>query len=160
VKTNAVRLLERLGIACEVREYPVGRDHLDAAAVARLLGLDPAQVFKTLVCRGDRHGPCFAVVPATATLDLRALARATGDRSVDTVPLAQVTPLTGYQRGGVTVLAARRAFPAWIDDSADGLARIAVSAGVRGAQLLLAPGDYRRATGARLAPIALPPIPA
>jgi Cys-tRNA(Pro)/Cys-tRNA(Cys) deacylase len=118
--------------------------------------MPPAQVFKTLVARGDRHGVCFAVVPANAELDLKALAKATGDRKVELVPLKEVQPLTGYIRGGVTVLAAKKAYPAFLDASASAFEVIALSAGVRGTQIVLAPADYVRATRASVAPIARP----
>jgi Cys-tRNA(Pro)/Cys-tRNA(Cys) deacylase len=154
VKTNAARLLDRLAIGYELREYDVDPDDLSAESVARKVGLPAAQVFKTLVVRGDRHGVCLAVVPGCAVLDPKALARVSGDRKVDTVPLKEVQPLTGYVRGGVTALGARRGYPVYLDDSALGFDRICVSAGVRGTQLLLAPADYARAVRATLAPIA------
>ncbi len=95
-KTNAVRLLDRLGIFYELREYEVDPDDLAAETVARKVGLPPEQVFKTLVARGDKHGICLAVVPGHCELDLKALARATGNKKIDTVPLREVEPLTGY----------------------------------------------------------------
>jgi Cys-tRNA(Pro)/Cys-tRNA(Cys) deacylase len=154
VKTNAARALDRLGVAYEWLEYPADAAHEAAPAVAAKLGLAPSQVFKTLVVRGDRNGVVFAVLPGDRQLDLRALARVRGDRSASTVALAEVQPLTGYVRGGVTALAARRAWPVVLDASALDLQRISVSAGQRGAQLLLAPADFVRATGAVTAPIA------
>jgi Cys-tRNA(Pro) deacylase len=110
MKPNAVRLLEEMGLAHELRAYEVDPDDLAAQAVADKIGLPAEQVFKTLVARGDRHGVCFAVVPGNVRLDLKALARLTGDRKVETVPLKEVQPLTGYVRGGVTVLGAKRAY--------------------------------------------------
>src|SRR5204863_9455752 len=104
MKTNAARILDALGIRYELRDYQVDEEDLSAESVARKVGLPPEQVFKTLVCRGDRNGVCFAVVPADGQLDFKALARLSGDRSVDTVPLKEVTLLTGYIRGGCTVL--------------------------------------------------------
>jgi Cys-tRNA(Pro)/Cys-tRNA(Cys) deacylase len=154
VKTNAARLLDRLGIVYELREYAVDPDDLSAESVARKVGLPADQVFKTLVVRGDRHGVCLAVVPGNAELDLKALARATGDRKVDTVPLKDVQPLTGYVRGGVTGLGARRDYPVYLDESALRNALISVSAGVRGTQILLAPADFARAVQATVVPIA------
>ncbi len=111
MKTNAVRLLDRLGISYELREYEVDPEDLRAESVAAKIGFPPEQVFKTLVARGDRNGVCFAVVPGDAELDLKALAKATGDRKIDTVPLKEVQPLTGYIRGGVTALAAKKDYP-------------------------------------------------
>lgn len=154
MKTNAARLLDSLGIRYELRDYAVDEDDLSAESVARKVGLPPEQVFKTLVCRGDRHGVCFALVPADAQLDLKALARLSGDRDVEPVPLKEVQPLTGYIRGGVTVLGAKKAYPAYADETVELFDVISVSAGVRGTQILLAPPDYLRATQARLGPIA------
>jgi Cys-tRNA(Pro)/Cys-tRNA(Cys) deacylase len=112
------------------------------------------QVFKTLVARGDRHGVCFAVVPGDCRLDLKALARLTGDRKAETVSLKEVQPLTGYVRGGVTVLGAKKAYPVYVDETIELFDVVSVSAGARGLQVLLAQADYLRATGARLGPIA------
>src|SRR3974390_3279290 len=101
-KTNAMRQLDALGIPCEVREYEVDPDDLSAESVAAKIGFPPEQTFKTLVARGDRNGVCLAVIPGNAALDLKALARATGDRKVETVPLKELQPLTGYLCGGLT----------------------------------------------------------
>jgi len=153
LKTNAARLLDSLGIPYQIREYEVDENDLSAESVARKVGLPTEQVFKTLVARGDRHGVCFAVVPAGTQLDLKALARLTGDKKIDTVPLKEVQPLTGYIRGGVTVLGAKRAYPVFADETIELFDAISVSAGMRGAQLILAPADYVRATSATLGPI-------
>jgi Cys-tRNA(Pro)/Cys-tRNA(Cys) deacylase len=153
-KTNAVRLLDRLGVAYELRSYEVDPDDLAAETVARKVGLPPEQVFKTLVARGDKQRVCLAVVPGDAQLDLKALARATGDKKVDTVPLKEVEPLTGYIRGGVTALAGKKDYPVFLDETAELFDVISISAGVRGLQILLAPADYIRVTAARVAPIA------
>jgi Cys-tRNA(Pro)/Cys-tRNA(Cys) deacylase len=160
MKTNAVRILERLGIVYQLREYEVDPRDLSAEKVARQIDLPPAQVFKTLVARGDRGGVILAVVPADHELDLKALARATGDRRAELVPLKEVQPLTGYVRGGVTALAAKKDYPVILDQSAQRWPVIAVSAGVRGLQIILAPADYVRATRAKLAAIARVPADA
>ena len=154
MKTNAVRLLEEMGVAHELRAYEVDPDDLTAQTVAAKIDLPAGQVFKTLVARGDRHGVCFAVVPGNCRLDLKALAKLTGDRKVETVPLKEVQPLTGYVRGGVTVPGAKKAYPVYVDEMIELFEVVSVSAGVRGLQILLAPADYLRATGARLGPIA------
>jgi Cys-tRNA(Pro)/Cys-tRNA(Cys) deacylase len=156
VKTNAARILDGLGIRYELRDYPIDEEDLSAETVARKVGLPPEQVFKTLVARGDRTGVLLAVVAADAQLDLKALARLSGDRKTDTVPLKEVQPLTGYVRGGVTALACKKDFPVFADETIELFDVISVSAGVRGTQILLAPADYLRATRARLGPIAKP----
>ena len=155
-KTNAVRLLERLGVAFRLLAYEVDPDDLAAESVADKLGLDPATVFKTLVARGDRTGVLLAVIPGNSQLDLKALARLSGDRSVATVPLKEVQPLTGYVRGGVTAMAGKRDYPVYFDETAELYEEISISAGTRGLQILLAPGDYRDAVSAKLGPISRP----
>jgi Cys-tRNA(Pro)/Cys-tRNA(Cys) deacylase len=147
-KTNAARLLDTLGITYELRAYEVDEADLSAETVARKVGLPCAQVFKTLVCRGDRSGVLLAVVPGDCELDGKALARRSGDRRVDTVPLREVQPLTGHVRGGVTALGLAKRYPVFLDESAHVHDRISVSAGMRGLQILLAPEDYERASDA------------
>lgn len=154
MKTNAARALDSLDLPYEIREYEVDPDDLAAESVARKVGLPPEQVFKTLVARGDKHGVCFAVVPGDQQLDLKGLAQLTGDKKIDTVPLKEVQPLTGYIRGGVTALAAKKSYPVFADETIELFDVISVSAGMRGAQILIAPSDYIRATGAKLGPIA------
>ena len=142
MKTNAVRLLDSLGVRYELREYEVDPAALEAETVARKIGLAPEQVFKTLVARGDRNGVCLAVVPANMELDEKALARLTGDRKMELAPLKEVQPLTGYVRGGVTALACKREYPVFMDETAELFDAISVSAGARGMQIVLTPGDY------------------
>ena len=154
MKTNASRLLDAMGIVHTLREYEVDPEDLRAESVAAKVGLPAEQVFKTLVARGDRHGVCFAVVPGDAELDLKALARLSGDRSVDTVALKEVQPLTGYIRGGVTALGAKKEYPVYVDETVELFDTISISAGVRGTQILLAPADYLRATKAKVGAIA------
>lgn len=154
MKTNAARILDALGIAYELRTYDVDPEDLSAATVARKIGMPLEQTWKTLVARGDRSGVCLAVVPGSAELDLRALAKLTGDRKVDTVPLKEVQPLTGYIRGGVTALGCKKAYPVYVDETIELFDRVSVSAGIRGTQILIAPGDYLRAVSAKVGAIA------
>jgi Cys-tRNA(Pro)/Cys-tRNA(Cys) deacylase len=153
-KTNAVRLLERLGVPFELRVYEVDPDDLAAETVARKIGMPAEQVFKTLVARGDKHGVCLAIVPGNCALDLKALAKATGDKKIDTVPLKEVEPLTGYIRGGVTALACKKPYPVYLDETAQLFDVISISAGIRGLQILITPDAYIRVVDARVAPIA------
>ena len=153
-KTNAARLLDQLGIPYEVREYEVDPDDVSAESVAAKIGFPPEQTFKTLVARGDRQGVCLTVIPGNCELDLKALAAATGDKKVEVVPLREVQPLTGYVRGGVTALAGKKDYPVFADETIELWDVISVSAGLRGAQLLLAPAGYLKATRAKIAPIA------
>jgi len=152
-KTNAVRLLESLGVPYTLHPYEVDEDDLSAETVARKVGLPPEQVFKTLCARGERTGVFFAVIPANTQLDLKATARALGDRSVEPVALKEVLPLTGYIRGGVTVLAAKKAYPVICDETIELFDVVSISAGQRGLQVFVAPSDYLRVTAARMAAI-------
>ena len=152
-KTNAVRILDGLGISYELREYEVDPEDLAAETVARKIAMPVEQVFKTLVVEGDRFGVCLAVIPGNYQLDLKALAKQTGDRKVDTVALKDVQPLTGYIRGGVTALACKKDYPVYVDEIAQLFDVISVSAGMRGLQILLRPEDYLRAVNGVYAPI-------
>jgi Cys-tRNA(Pro)/Cys-tRNA(Cys) deacylase len=150
-KTNAARQLDGLGITYELRTYEVDPDDLTAISVARKIGLPPEQVFKTLVTRTNDGEHLFAVVPGDAELDLKKLATVAGTRKVELASLKDVEPLTGYIRGGVTVLAAKKPFPAFADETIELFDVISISAGQRGLQILLAPADYLRATHATIA---------
>ncbi len=154
MKTNATRQLDKLGIAYELRDYAVDLDDLGALKVASQIGLPAAQVFKTLCAKADDGTIVFAVVPGDRELELKALARLATKRSMQLVPVAQLRQLTGYIRGGVTALAAKRNYPVYLDDSALNHPVIAVSAGIRGTQILLAPNEYLRSTTATPGPIA------
>lgn len=147
-KTNAIRLLERLGVPFTIHTYDVDPEDLSAETVAAKVGLPPEQVFKTLCVRGDRGGEALAVIPGNGKLDLKALAKLAGERKMDLIPLKDVLAVTGYQRGAVTAFAARRDFPVFCDETIELFDVISVSAGVRGAQVFLAPADYLRVTGA------------
>jgi Cys-tRNA(Pro)/Cys-tRNA(Cys) deacylase len=153
-KTNAVRLLDQLSIDYELREYEVDENDLTAETVAFKVGLPAEQVFKTLVARGDRHGVCMAVVPGNAELNLKSLASLTLDRKILLVPMKELLGLTGYIRGAVTALAAKKEYPVYADETIELFDVVSVSAGVRGLQVLLKPDDYLRITKAKLGGIA------
>ncbi|MBZ5723038.1 MAG: Cys-tRNA(Pro) deacylase [Acidobacteriia bacterium] len=150
-KTNAVRLLDQLGMHYELREYAVDPEDLAAETVAAKIGLPPEQVFKTLVARGDRNGICMAVIPGDNELDLKALAAASGDRKIQLAPVKELQGLTGYIRGGVTALAAKKDYPVYVDETIELFEVISISAGIRGMQILMAPADYLRASKGTLA---------
>jgi Cys-tRNA(Pro)/Cys-tRNA(Cys) deacylase len=156
VKTNAARLLDRLGIHYELREYEVDLDDLAAETVAAKIGLPPEQVFKTLVARGERNGVCMAVIPGDQELDLKALAAAAGEKKIELVPVKELQALTGYIRGGVTALAAKRDYLVYVDENIELFDVVSISAGMRGLQILLAPADYLRATNATISALAQP----
>lgn len=148
MKTNAARFLESLGIPFEIREYEVDPDDVSAIAVAKKVGMPPEQVFKTLLTTDGAREYVFAVIPGDAELDFKKLARAAGMRRVEMTPLKDVQPLTGYIRGGVTVFGAKKAYPIFVDETATLFDQISVSAGARGAQLILSPDDYLKAAEA------------
>ena len=150
-KTNAARLLDQLSIPYELRAYEVDPNDLTAISVAHKIGLPPEQVFKTLVTHTSDKEHLFAIIPGDSELDLKKLAHAAGTRKVELASLKEVEPLTGYIRGGVTVLAARKPFRAFADETIELFDILSISAGQRGLQLLLTPADYLRATSATLA---------
>jgi Cys-tRNA(Pro)/Cys-tRNA(Cys) deacylase len=153
-KTNAMRVLDQLGIKYDVREYDVDPNDLTAETVAAKVGLPPEQVFKTLAVEGDRTGICLAVIPGNTELDFKALARVTGDRNIDMIPLKDVQSVTGYIRGGVTALACKKDYPVYVDDTAELWDVISISAGQRGIQIFVSPAEYIRAVDAKLGDIA------
>ena len=156
-KTNAVRLLDSLGIQYELQSYEVDPEDLTAISVAKKIGLPPAQVFKTLLTHTNTGDHLFAVVPGDAELDLKKLARAAGAKKVELASLKDVEPLTGYIRGGVTVMGARKPFPAFADETLELFDVMSVSAGQRGLQVILSPAEYLRATSATLADLTKAP---
>jgi Cys-tRNA(Pro)/Cys-tRNA(Cys) deacylase len=153
-KTNAARILDAAGVPYEIREYVVDENDLSAPHVAEAVGMPPEQVFKTLVARGDRSGVLMACIPANAELDLKALAKVSGNRKVELVAVKEVLGLTGYIRGGVSPVGTKKPYPFYLDETAEIWDTIAVSAGVRGKQMVLAPADLARVTEAVVAEIA------
>jgi Cys-tRNA(Pro)/Cys-tRNA(Cys) deacylase len=144
-KTNAARYLDSLGIAYEIREYELGEEEFSAVAVAHAIGMPPEQVFKTLLCATHEREHLFAIVPGDAELDFKKLAHAARTRKMEMASMKDVQPLTGYVRGGVTVFGSKKAFPVFVDETLEIFETISVSAGARGAQLVLSPADYLRA---------------
>lgn len=145
MKTNGARFLESLNISFDLIEYEVDPEDLSAITIAKKIGMPPEQVFKTLLTTGGPGTYVFAVIPGDTELDFKKLARAAGLRKAEMVSLKDVQPLTGYIRGGVTVFGAKKAYPAFIDETAMLFDKISVSAGTRGTQVVLSPEDYLRA---------------
>lgn len=146
-KTNAARILDDKKIEYELIEYAVDEEHLDAIHVAQETGFPPEQVFKTLLVLGDKTGPVFACIPGNGELDLKAMAKASGNKRAELAPLKQLLPLTGYIRGGCSPLGAKKNYAVYIDETAILWEKIAVSAGQRGLQIFVAPEDLLSATG-------------
>ncbi len=137
VKTNVLRHLDAQKIPYETREYPVDDENFDGKLVAAKTGLNPNMIYKTLVLTGDRGAHLVCVIPVEKELDLKAVARATGHKSVAMLPVKELLPLTGYLRGGCSPIGMKKPFPTYVDESAQGLERVSVSAGVRGCQVIL-----------------------
>ena len=154
-KTNAARILDAAGVGYEIRDYEVDESDLSAPHVAEAIGMPAEQVFKTLVARGDRTGVLMGCIPANSELDLKALASASGNKKVELVAVKEVLGLTGYIRGGVSPVGTKKPYPFFLDETAELWDVIAVSAGVRGKQMLLAPADLARVTEAKVAAIAI-----
>lgn len=150
-KTNAARILDGLGISYELKEYPVDLDDLSAVHVAEMVGMPIEKVFKTLVARGDKTGVLMACIPGDGELELKELAAVSGNKRVEMVHLNEVLGLTGYVRGGCSPLGAKKAYPVFLDVSAETQTTISISAGKRGEQILLAPADLIRAANATVA---------
>jgi Cys-tRNA(Pro)/Cys-tRNA(Cys) deacylase len=153
VKTAAVQILERLKLPYELREYE--EHELTAPEAATALGLPLERVFKTLVVQGDRSGVVLACLSGDHTLDLKALARVSGNKRADLVPVEAIHRLTGYLRGGVSPLGSRKTYPLYLDESALRHPSISVSAGMRGLQILLEPEALIKAGRATTAPLAV-----
>ncbi|MGZ3591557.1 MAG: Cys-tRNA(Pro) deacylase [Thermodesulfobacteriota bacterium] len=143
-KTNAARYLDDLKIDYKLVEYEIDETDLSAESVARKVGLPPEQVFKTLVARGDKTGVLMTCIPGNAELDLKAIAGVSGNKKVEMVPVKEIQPLTGYIRGGVSPIGAKKHYPIFFDQSATRFPFISISAGARGSQIFISPGDLIR----------------
>jgi len=150
-KTNAARILEKFGIDYEIKTYEVDESDLSAVHVAQISGLDIKMVFKTLVARGDKTGIIMAVIGGVDELNLKALAKASGNKSVEMIALKELLPLTGYVRGGCSPLGAKKNYPVYIDSRALTLEKISISAGLRGMQIIISPQDLVKVANATIA---------
>jgi Cys-tRNA(Pro)/Cys-tRNA(Cys) deacylase len=150
-KTNALRILESLGVPYETAAYEAGEEHADAVAVAHRLGVAPEILFKTLVARSDKGEILVFCIPAPPELELKKASRAAGAKKVELIALKELHPLTGYVRGGCSPVGMKKPYRTWIDETATLHERIYVNAGSRGLQVILAPEDLRRACDARFA---------
>ena len=137
VKTNVLRHLDALKIPYETREYPVEDGQFDGKLIAAKVDLPAEMIYKTLVLTGDKQSHLVCVIPVEKELDLKAVARASGNKSVAMLPQKDLLPLTGYLRGGCSPIGMKKAFPTYIDRAALAQERISVSAGVRGCQVIL-----------------------
>lgn len=152
-KTNALRILETEGIPHSILAYEVDESDLSAATAAAKLGLPAERVFKTLALRGEASGVFLCCVPGDEEVDLKKAAKVSGNKKVEMLPLRELEPTTGYVRGGCSPIGTKKKFPVYIDETALLFEEISVSAGRRGLQILLAPGDLARAAGAAFSDI-------
>ena len=152
-KTNAMRMLDAAKIKYEIKEYVVDENDLSGVHIAEQIGLPLAQVFKTLVARGDKTGPLVFCIPVTGEINLKAAASITGNKRIEMIHVKDLLGLTGYVRGGVSPIGMKKKFPTFIDRGALAFDQITVSSGTRGAQLLLDRArliDFVQATVAEL----------
>ncbi len=152
-KTNAMRRLDAAKIPYRIMEYTVDENDLSATHIADQIGLPYAQVFKTLVARGDKTGPIVLCIPADGEIDLKAVATLTGNKKMEMIHVKDLLALTGYIRGGVSPIGMKKKFPTYIDESCLAHAQITVSCGQRGAQLLLDTAALVKFTESRTAPL-------
>lgn len=145
-KTNAARILDHNNINYELIEYEVDETDLSATNVARKLGQDVEQVFKTLVLRGDKTGIFVVLIPGNAELDLKKAARHSGNKSAEMVQMKELLPLTGYIRGGCTPIGMKKAYPNFIDKTCYLFETIFISAGIRGMQIKISTDDLIKLT--------------
>lgn len=150
-KTNAARLLDKAKVTYTLVPYTVDENDLSAAHLMAQLGEEGDSVFKTLVLHGDKTGYFVCVIPGLDDLDLKKAAKASGNKKCELIPMKDLFALTGYVRGGCSPLGMKKRFPTFIDQSAEDRSVVHVSAGVRGLQLRLAPGDLLRQSGASYA---------
>ena len=136
-KTNAMRMLDAAKIKYEIKEYKVDENDLSGVHIAEQIGLPMAQVFKTLVARGDKTGPLVFCIPVTGEIDLKKAASITANKRIEMIHVKDLLALTGYIRGGVSPIGMKKKFPTYIDESCLSHEEITVSSGQRGAQLLL-----------------------
>ncbi len=155
-KTNAARLLDRAKVHYELIPYVVDETNLAATHVAEQLGEDIECVFKTLILKGDRTGYFVCVVPGNHEVDLKAAARASGNKKCDLIPMKELLPTTGYIRGGCSPIGMKRPFPTFVHATAAAHEAIYISAGVRGLQIKIAPADLISFVGATVAEVSVP----
>jgi Cys-tRNA(Pro)/Cys-tRNA(Cys) deacylase len=147
-KTNAARVLDKLKIPYQLHTYTVDEKNLSAVHVAETIGLEKEQIFKTLVLRGDKTGILVAVIPGALEINLKSIAKLSGNKNAELITVKELPALTGYIRGGCSPLAMKKNYPVYIDESCFKQPHIYISAGLRGKQIEITPADLIKATGA------------
>lgn len=154
-KTNAMRMLDIAKIPYEIKEYDVDENDLSGTHIARQIGLPYDMVFKTIVTKGDKTGFCVFCLPCDKEIDFKAAARASGNKSIEPLHVKDLLGVTGYIRGGCSPVGMKKKFPTFFDSSAKDLEKLTVSAGMKGAQLLVNSNAILEYTGAILCDIAV-----
>lgn len=152
-KTNAVRLVQQAKIPVQERFYEFDETDLSGTHAASAIGMDPEQVFKTLVARGEKTGINVFCIPVCCELDLKKAAKAAGDKNMELVAVKELLGLTGYIRGGCSPVGMKKKYPTFFDETASLWEEIAVSAGARGHQMLLPPEAVAALVGAKFVDI-------
>ena len=153
--TNAVRLVRQAGIPCREMHYVYDEQDLSGLHAAEAIGMPPEQVFKTLVARGEKTGINVFCIPVCCTLDLKKAAKAAGDKNMELIAVKELLALTGYIRGGCSPVGMKKKYPTFLDETCILWEEIAVSAGARGAQMILPPEALADLVNARLIDIIL-----
>lgn len=154
-KTNAVRMISQAGIPCREAFYEYDEKDLNGMHAAHFIGMNPEQVFKTLVARGPKTGINVFCIPVCCELDLKKAAKAAGDKSMEMVHVKELLNLTGYIRGGCSPVGMKKQYPTFLDETAQLWQEIAVSAGERGCQMLLDPEKLAEFIGAEFVDLIL-----
>ena len=155
VVTNAMRMLKQSGIPFDVSEYEADENDLSGVHAAAMLGIDPDCMFKTLVTQGEKQGPLVFCIPVAEELDLKKCAAIAGEKRIEMIPVKALLGLTGYVRGGCSPIGMKKKFPTYIEETAVLFDEIAVSAGIRGAQVILNPEDLKAYTEAEYASLTM-----
>ena len=148
VKTNVMRLLEAAGISFETGTYEVDENDLSGSHAADLMGVDHDTMYKTLVLKGEKKGYLVCCLPVDEELDLKKAAKAAGEKKVEMIHVKDMLSVTGYIRGGCSPIGMKKKFPTYIEETAVLFDEIAVSAGVRGAQIIINPEKLKDYVGA------------
>lgn len=152
-KTNVARILDAHNISYELREYEVDEEDLSAVHVAKSIGIDAGKIYKTLVLKGQKDTYLVAVLPGNAQLDLKKLAKASGNKNCEMLPMKDLLAVTGYIRGGCSPIGMKKQFPTFIEETAILEEKITISAGKRGLQVVIDPNELASVTSAQFADI-------
>lgn len=139
IKTNVMRLLDQAKINYKTAEYEVDENDLSGEHVAEQIGYPQEQVFKTLVAKGEKKGILVFCIPVNTELNLKKAALAVGDKKVEMIHVKDLLGLTGYIRGGCSPIGMKKKYPTYIDETAILFDEIALSAGIRGCQIIINP---------------------